>query len=114
MPRSTSSTEFQKPQSLSGADIGEVPEQAQAITFPACPEPTLGVELEVSLVDLQTRNLAPRAPEVLERLPDRTHCKPELFRTIIELNTDICRTVAEVRADIAQRLAGLRAVCADL
>src|SRR3954467_15769461 len=106
------SNEFRADALVHGVDIEGA--EGQPITFPGCAEPTLGVELEVSLVDLKTRNLAPRAPEVLERLGDHEHAKPELFRTIIELNTGICRNVGEVRRDLGQRLSALREVCQAL
>jgi carboxylate-amine ligase len=86
----------------------------EPITFPGCANPTLGVELEVSLIDPHSRNLSPRAPEVLAALGDPLHAKAELFRTIIELNTGICTTVGEVRNDLQGRLDRLQAVCADL
>ncbi|RYF10291.1 MAG: YbdK family carboxylate-amine ligase, partial [Deltaproteobacteria bacterium] len=84
------------------------------ITFPGCSTPSLGVELEVSLVDRESRNLTPRAPEVLALLQDATHAKPELFRTIIELCTGVCATAEQVRQDLRGRLQRLWAVCEPL
>lgn len=95
-----------------GADVHPATSSlAPSITFPACPRPTLGVELEISLVDLQSRNLAPRAPEVLAALSDKVHIKPELFRTIVEINTEVCDTVGQVRANLADLLGRMNTVC---
>ncbi len=112
-------SEFDASAELPGADmpgrvLKKAPARTGSISFPGCPEPTVGVEMELSLVDRQSRNLAPRAPEVLALLQDPQHAKPELFQTIIELNTKVCRTVAEVRCDLQGRIDKLHAVCDDL
>ena len=104
--------DFQTASRTHGVDVESA--ESEPIAFPGCAAPTLGVELEVSLVDLKTRNLAPRAPEILSLLGDTVHAKPELFRTIIELNTAICQDVAAVRADLTGRIQGLRDVVAPL
>jgi glutamate---cysteine ligase / carboxylate-amine ligase len=89
-------------------------ESAQRIAFPGCTAPTVGVELEVSLIDPETRGLAPRATEVLDRFDGDASFKPELFQTIIELNTGVCHDVPGVRADLQDRLDRLRAVCDEM
>lgn len=106
--------DFRPCKEIQGADVAAHAEGEEIIAFPGSAGPTLGVELEVSLVDLETRNLTPRAAEVLEKIGDTSHAKPELFRTIIELNTDICRDVSDVRKDLQQRMAHLRTVCDQL
>lgn len=89
-------------------------EPPPVIVFPPNARPTLGVELEISLLDPTTRALSPRAPEVLDALADPLHAKPELFPTIIELNTDICNSVDDVHRDLGGRLAQLQRVCGQL
>ena len=64
--------------------------------------PTLGVEWEICLVDPVTRDLVPRAAEVIEevqaRYPD-IHLEPEFLQNTIELVTPICANSKEaVRA----------------
>ena len=64
--------------------------------------PTLGVEWEICLVDPVTRDLVPRAAEVIEevqaRCPD-IHLEPEFLQNTIELVTPICANTKEaVRA----------------
>ena len=83
------------------------------IRFMGSPAHTLGVEVEVSLIDPETRTLAPVAPQLLERL-GADWAKPELFQTIIEINTDVCNTVADVRADLQGRLTKLHRICESL
>lgn len=60
--------------------------------------PTLGVEWEICLVDPVTRDLVPRAAEVIEevqaRYPD-IHLEPEFLQNTIELVTPICANTKE-------------------
>jgi carboxylate-amine ligase len=84
------------------------------ITFNGSPGPTLGVELELQLLDPETKNLVSGAPRILERSSDQDHVKPELIESTIELNTDVCPDVATVRRDLNQRLKRLLALCDEL
>ena len=60
--------------------------------------PTLGVEWEICLVDPVTRDLVPRAAEVIEevqaRYPD-IHLEPEFLQNTIELVSPICANTKE-------------------
>src|SRR6201992_2204124 len=70
---------------------------------------TLGVEEELHLVDLETWQLAPRAPQLLTRLPVENY-SAELQRTTIETNTVVCTSLDDLRADIIRLRKGLIAV----
>lgn len=86
------------------------------IQFHGSPSPTLGVELELGLVDTTTGELVGAAGPVLERLaggPFEEKVKHELFRCTVEVITGICTTVAEARADLEASLDALRAVTDD-
>ncbi|GAG00619.1 unnamed protein product, partial [marine sediment metagenome] len=67
------------------------------IVFNSNSEPTLGVELELGLVDGDSLGLASQINQVLAKLPtsggDDDCFKPELLQSFIEVNTGICRTV---------------------
>jgi len=70
---------------------------------------TLGVELELQLIDAESRDLTPGAPQLFERLGGaRPNIKPELFQAMIEVSTGICRDVAEVRRDLDAVLGEVR------
>lgn len=76
---------------------------------------TLGVELELQLVDARTRDLQRAAPRIFEALGgDHPRIKPEFFESMVELNTGICSCVGEARADIERSLGDLQAVCSSL
>lgn len=84
------------------------------IAFAGSPGPTLGVELELQILDPETKNLVSGAPHILERAAGDPHIKPELIESTIEVNTKICRSVAEVRRDLHDRLVWLHGVCDEL
>ncbi len=64
--------------------------------------PTLGVELELGLVNARTLDLSNSVDAVLAALPPevRQRCKPELMQCCLELNTGVCESVEEVAADL--------------
>lgn len=67
--------------------------------------PTLGVEWEICLVDPETRDLVPRAAEVIEEVQKRNpdvHLEPEFLQNTIELVTPICTNTREA-VDALQR-----------
>jgi carboxylate-amine ligase len=68
----------------------------------AHPGLTLGVEEELHVVDLVTRELVPRAPEILARLDD-DHFSAELHRSVVETNTPVAATLDGLREGIAGR-----------
>ena len=84
------------------------------IAFRGSPRPTVGVELELQLLDPETMNLVAGAPAILERIADKSHVKAELIESTIELNTDVCEDVAAVRRDLSGRIERLLAVAGEL
>lgn len=85
------------------------------IEFNSSPGPSLGVEVELELIDVQTGQLASAASEILAELgeghPGGLHpkAKHELFECCIEIITGVCQTVPEAIADLAGTLAEVRA-----
>lgn len=59
----------------------------------------MGVEEEFHLVDLKTRRLTPRAPELLVRLPEDAYVG-ELQRSVVEVNSEVYTELAELRSDL--------------
>ncbi len=68
--------------------------------------PTLGVEIELQLVDARTMALRSAIGDVLAELPEALHdsVKPEFMQCYAEINTGVCRTVDDVEADLAPRI----------
>jgi carboxylate-amine ligase len=84
------------------------------IAFNASDGPTLGVEVELEVVDASTRELASVATELLDELSGGTgehpKAKHELFECTVEIITGICTTVGEARTDLQGTLFELDAV----
>ncbi len=80
------------------------------VDFHASAGPSLGIEVELALVDADTGALTCVAPAVLERVgeghPEWEHpkIKKELYQCTVEVITGVCSTVAEARADLAQSM----------
>jgi carboxylate-amine ligase len=77
--------------------------------------PTLGVELELQLVDAGTMELTSAIVPVLKSLPGelRGSVKPEFMQCYVEINTGVCRTVDDVAADLAEKLRAVERAAAD-
>ncbi|HEX8521134.1 MAG TPA: YbdK family carboxylate-amine ligase [Tepidisphaeraceae bacterium] len=82
----------------------------RGLKFVPSSKPTLGVEVELALVDQNTMALASAAPSLLSRLPEalRQWVKPELMQCYVEINTEVCPTVAHAEADLRGKLAPLQ------
>jgi carboxylate-amine ligase len=80
-----------------------------ALPFTRNEAPTLGVEVELQLVDHESYELTSAIEPILSRLPPdlEGRVKPELMQCYLEINTDICRDVADVRRDLQRTLTEL-------
>jgi carboxylate-amine ligase len=84
------------------------------IPFQSSERASLGVEWELQLIDLETRELAAGAVEILEAIrpegaAEHPKAKHELLQSTIEIITGICGTVSEAKADLAGTLAEVSA-----
>jgi carboxylate-amine ligase len=78
------------------------------IDFHPSPEPTLGVEWELALVDRQTRDLRNDAAHLFARAkaraPDPSRVHKELLKNTVEIVTGICTSVPEAMTDLRRTL----------
>ncbi len=74
----------------------------EELIFNKSPAPTIGVELEIQILDAETLALSPLSPEALKMVPPSLNerIKPEFIQSMIEINTGICTTVADVERDL--------------
>lgn len=85
------------------------------LPFTHSPDLTLGVELELQLLDPETRDLSPACGRILERLgPDQPNVKPEIFQSMVEVSTGICRDVGQVRSELETTVALVRRACQEV
>jgi YbdK family carboxylate-amine ligase len=91
-----------------GATIG------MHIDFNSSERASVGIEMELELVDSESLGLRSAASEILAIMgkghPGGTHpkAKHELFESTIEIITGVCHSVAQARADLEGTLAELR------
>ncbi len=78
--------------------------------FVANERPSLGVEIELNLVDRHTMALRSAISEVLAEIPTELEgsVKPELLQCYLEINTKVCQDVDEVRRDLEEKLCVVR------
>ena len=76
------------------------------LEFRSNPSHTIGVELELGIVDAETQGLTSASPELLQRLPQELSVavKHELMQSCVEVITGVCNTVSEARTDLQHKL----------
>lgn len=62
---------------------------------------SLGVEVEVQLLDLKSLDLAPVSPRLLGSLGNSEVFKPEFYSTMLEMCSGVCRTVDQAERDLS-------------
>jgi glutamate---cysteine ligase / carboxylate-amine ligase len=74
--------------------------------FKGNPTHTLGVELELQLVDRETGALSNSIGPLLERVPEKwkNHIKPEFMQSYAEIITGICNSVKDVENDLTEKV----------
>lgn len=75
---------------------------SKKILFNGSPAPTIGVEVELQILDNETFELASGAQKILSEFKDCIHVKEELLDSIIEINTGICNNIDEVISDLTE------------
>ena len=75
-------------------------------TFHGNPWPTLGVEIELQLVDESSMALKSAIGAIMAEVPAdlRGAVKPEFMQCYVEINTDVHRTVGDVEHDLAAKI----------
>jgi glutamate---cysteine ligase / carboxylate-amine ligase len=77
--------------------------------------PTLGVEVELNLVDARTMALRSGVADVIAALPEefKGSIKPELMQCYLEINTGICPDVAAVELDLIPKVRAVQDAAAS-
>jgi carboxylate-amine ligase len=88
------------------------------IEFHRNDRPTVGVELELGLLDAETLALSSAYGLLHARLTaegyqddESGHFKPELMQCVLEINTDICETIADAERDLRAKIAVVESAC---
>lgn len=81
------------------------------IDFHRNQRPTLGIEIELGLVDGHTMALSSSFAELAEHLHtnDNVHYKPELMQCVVEIITGVCDTVDDAEVDLREKITQVEA-----
>ena len=73
------------------------------LVFQANTDPTLGVEIELGLVDSQSMSLSSSIGQVMAAVPSEFEgeIKSELMQCYLEINTKVCQTVSQAESDLS-------------
>lgn len=65
---------------------------------------SLGVEIELQILDKETLNMVPKAPAILDMVPNglKDRIKQEFIRSMIEVNTEVCTNLAQVKENMTE------------
>lgn len=107
-------TDLETDPSLSSHPAIHAGAQDNEISFHSNGVLTLGVEIELQLIDPETGNLTSRAAEILDASADDEKIKPEFYLSTIEINTAKCDFVHDAHADLRNTLVDLQATATDL
>ena len=72
--------------------------------FNGCKNHTVGVELELQLIDKNTKELASGTSKILKSLNSYPNVKHELFESVIEINSDPCNTIEELKNNLIKHV----------
>ncbi len=77
---------------------------------------TIGVEIELGIVDSESMNLVSRCNDLLACLPAElgSTVKPELMQCCVEVISGVCSTVPEARSDLIGKLTPVQAAADEL
>ena len=76
--------------------------QENQIEFQVSQAFSLGVEIELQILNKSDLNLTPKAPEILAMVPDelKDRIKPEFIRSMVEVNTEVCSNMDQVKDNL--------------
>ncbi|HEY3395914.1 MAG TPA: YbdK family carboxylate-amine ligase [Lacipirellulaceae bacterium] len=88
------------------------------IDFTRNDRPTVGIELELGLLDGHTMALTSAYGLLESRLAaeghhngESSHFKPELMQCVLEINTGICETIGDAEQDLREKIAVVESAC---
>jgi carboxylate-amine ligase len=84
------------------------------IEFKACPDATLGMEIEFQLLNPVTLDLTDGISVLLNSYPETPEIKPELTQCSVEINSKVCANIRELEADVISLVRTLKERCESL
>jgi carboxylate-amine ligase len=95
---------------------GKPEPELEDLAFRPSPTTSLGVELELQILDRESGDLAPGAVRILSACAEEKieGVSAELLQSMIEIKTGVCANVAEVRAALLPRVRRVRNIASSL
>lgn len=84
------------------------------LEFKSSPIASLGMEIELQLLDPETLDLVDGLLPLMERYPAHPHIQPEFNQATVEITSKVCSDIRELEADITSVLQTLNVRCQDL
>lgn len=83
--------------------------------FNASPIASIGIEVELQLIDPKTRNLTSVCDEILTKFPEtEAYFKPELIQSTLEVITGVSQNIEEAEKDLSAKFAKLFEISDEL
>lgn len=90
-------------------------DQLESLVFQKSDPLSLGVEIEIQLLDKETLDLKPSSVELLKQYSGSAdRVKAELFQSMLEFNTGICANAHEIHKDLRETIELVRPICERL
>ena len=104
-----------QPSEVSAAD-GVAAPKSDEMSFHASAEPSMGVEIELQILDRDSGDLSPGAVRILKACEeDKVEgTSAELMQSMIEVKTGVCKTVDEARDQLFTRIRRVRNIASSL
>lgn len=87
------------------------------LNFPKNQNLSLGVEIEIQLIDSVTGDLTPAGPhilKILENQKEQSHIKSEIFQSMLEIDTPISENAFQIGTSLRNSLNKVRKISLDL
>src|SRR6266540_2247425 len=92
------------------------PTKSEELHFHPSPETTLGVEIELQILDRDSGDLSPGAVPIIKACEEEKidGVAAELMQSMIEVKTGVCKTVDEARDQLFARIRRVRNIASSL
>ena len=84
------------------------------VAFKSNKHHSVGVELELQIIDKTTKELATGTTKIIKALNSPPNIKHELFESVIEINSTQCADVSELRKDLIKHVKSLHECASKL
>jgi len=82
--------------------------------FLPSPRPTVGIELELQLLDAHSLDLKNGIIPLIQLFPNRTDVKAEFIQSSVEINSPVCDSTSDAEQHLRQTVTGLKERCESL